>query len=191
VFRGAEIVHRVEPHAKNAVLSDRVRIAWRGASAPGNFSRARMRWDGSAKLSGGAFANAAGYALDTPDEGIVSASGREIVWRSSTGGDWDGIEVDVAAPDDAILSVVTPQVSVAVPISRLRGGPASFADETPLRELELRFLPRDLGPSAWRGEFRDGAARPGWNAYWFRVRQWDGGIAWSSPIFVDLLGGPR
>ncbi|MBL0930582.1 MAG: hypothetical protein IBJ15_10740, partial [Alphaproteobacteria bacterium] len=70
-------------------------------------------------------------------------------------------------------------------------GPAVFADEIPHRELELRFLPKDLGPSSWRGEFRDGAMKPGWNAYWFRVRQWDGGIAWSSPIFVEMTGTPR
>ncbi len=191
IFRGTEIVHHFEPHAKNAELSDRLRIAWRGATAPGNFSRARMNWDGVATLSAGEFADPQGYALDTPDEGIVGVEPRKIAWRSATGGDWDGITVTLAAPGDATLAIDTPQISATVPVARLRQGPAVFADEIPHRELELRFLPKDLGPSSWRGEFRDGAMKPGWNAYWFRVRQWDGGIAWSSPIFVEMTGTPR
>jgi hypothetical protein len=191
IFRGIDIVQRIEPHAKSPARSNRLRIAWRGATAPGNFSRARMNWDGSATLSTGEFANAQAYALDTPDEGIVAAAAHKIVWRSATGGDWDGITADLTAPDDATIAIDTPQISIAVPVSRLRQGPVSFADEVPNREIELRFLPQDPGPASWRGEFRDGAMKPGWNAYWFRVRQWDGGIAWSSPIFVNMTGTTR
>jgi Protein of unknown function (DUF3604) len=187
IFRGTERIHSVEQHASSK-LSDRLRIAWRGASAPGNFMRARMKWDGAASLSAGAFRDAQGYAFDTPDEGIVARETRRIAWRSATGGDWDGIEVCIDAPDDAILAVNTPPLSCAVPLARLRAAPFAIAETRPERELALRFLPEDPGPSSWRGEFRDTAPRPGWNAYWFRVRQWDGSTAWSSPIFVRLPG---
>jgi hypothetical protein len=148
-----------------------------------------MRWDGSATLSGGRFLDAEGYAFDTPDEGILSVAERRIGWRSMTGGDWDGVIARVDARDDATLTVETAQISACVPIGALASGPARFADLRPLRELEIRRLPQLPGPSSWSGTFRDPSGVPGWNAYWFRVRQWNGGFAWSSPIFVHLPGG--
>jgi len=184
IFRGTRIVHRAALQGQSAALSNRVRIAWRGATAPGNFSKARMRWDGSAALSQGRFGLPEPYALDTPDEGIVDAGAQRVAWRSMTGGDWDGIVVPIDAPDDAALSIHTPQISATVPLAKL---PAHFADSTPLRELEIRRLPADLGPANWAGTWRDPAPQPGWNAYWVRVRQWDGAFAWSSPIFVRLV----
>jgi hypothetical protein len=190
VFRGTMPIHSVALRPADAKLSDRVRIAWRGASAPGNFSRARMRWDGTATLSAGRFSDVEGYAFDTPDEGLVSTASDRIEWRSMTGGDWDGVIVRVDAPAAAVLSVHTPQISASVPVGSLAAGPARFADELPLREMEIRRLPVDPGPTDWQGTFRDPAGRPGWNAYWVRVRQWDGAFAWSSPIFVRLPGGP-
>jgi hypothetical protein len=189
IFRGTMPIHAVALRAPDAPLSERVRIAWRGASAPGNFARARMRWDGTATLSSGRFEAVEGYAFDTPDEGLVGVTSDRIEWRSMTGGDWDGFVARVDAPADAILSVHTPQISTSVPVGALAGGPTRLADALPLRELEIRRLPADPGPSAWQGTFRDPAGRPGWNAYWVRVRQWDGAHAWSSPIFVRLPGG--
>ncbi|MBL8698788.1 MAG: DUF3604 domain-containing protein [Alphaproteobacteria bacterium] len=188
IFRGTTVIHSVALRPDDAPLSDRVRIAWRGATAPGNFSRARMRWDGSASLSSGRFDDVAAYAFDTPDEGIVATSERRIEWRSMTGGDWDGVMARIEAPDDAILTVQTPQISATVPVGSLATRPTRIHDDVPRRELEIRRLPRDPGPLAWAGAFRDPQGLPGWNAYWVRVRQWDGALAWSSPIFVRLPG---
>ncbi len=188
VFRGSKSIHSVSLLPANPPLSDRVRIAWRGATAPGNFARARMRWDGSATLSAGSFADPEGYAFDTPDEGLTLIGQRRLEWRSMTGGDWDGIVVRIEAPDDAVLTVQTVQISATLPVGTLAVGSTRLADDVPLRELEIRRLPIDPGPSSWAGQFRDPQGLPGWNAYWVRVRQWDGGYAWSSPIFVRLPG---
>lgn len=188
IFRGTTIVHSPVLRDAAAPLSDRVRIAWRGATAPGNFMKARMLWDGEATLDSGAFLDWDGYAFDTPDEGILRGEARRIGWKSATGGDWDGIVARIDAPAHAILAVATPQISVRVPLAALANGPARFADAKPARELEVRRLPLDPGPSVWSGAWRDPAPVPGWNAYWVRVRQWDGGFAWSSPIFVEMEG---
>jgi len=186
IFRGVTPIFSAALRPSNALLSNRIHIAWRGATAPGNFSRARMRWDGHALLSEGRFLDAQGYAFDTPDEGITAVSDRRIDWRSMTGGDWDGITAIVEAPQDALIEVSTPQISTSVPLVSLIAGPALVRDEVPLRELEVRLLPRDLGPLSWQGTFRDPDGQPGWNAYWVRVRQWDGAYAWSSPTFARL-----
>jgi hypothetical protein len=183
IFRGTQIIHSATLRDEGAEASNRIRISWRGATAPGNFSKARMRWDGSVALSHGRFGAPELYALDTPDEGIVEAGPQRITWRSMTGGDWDGIVVPLEAADDAVLSIRTPQISATVPVAKL---PAHFGDSKPLRELELRRLPAILGASNWAGTWRDPAPQSGWNAYWVRVRQWDGAYAWSSPIFVSM-----
>jgi len=50
----------------------------------------------------------------------------------------------------------------------------------------LRRLPEVMPSMAWRGAFRDEAPQAGSHAYWIRVRQADGALAWSTPIFVTL-----
>ncbi|MBM3627062.1 MAG: hypothetical protein FJX21_04515 [Alphaproteobacteria bacterium] len=186
IFRGTTIVHSVALRAVDAPLSGRVRIAWRGATAPGNFSKSRMRWDGAATLSEGGFHDVEGHAFDTPDEGIVATTPSRIAWRSMTGGDWDGVIARIDAPAHAVLSVETPQISAAVPVGALARGPTRFQDAKPLRELEIQRLPCDPGPPGWQGVFRDPSPPTGWSAYWVRVRQWDGACAWSSPIFAEI-----
>jgi len=185
-FRGSALVHSVPLHGSGAALSDRIRIAWSGATAPGNFSMSRMRWDGHATLSEGRFADVAGHAFDTEDEGIVAVAAGRVEWRSMTGGDWDGFTARVDAPEHAVISVHTPQISASVPVGALAAGPARFADARPKRALELRRLPANPGPEGWRGTWRDPAPSPGWNAYWVRVRQWDGATAWTSPVFAEI-----
>lgn len=185
-FRGSTLLHSAPLRASATPLSDRIRIAWSGATAPGNFSKARMRWDGHATLSEGRFDDVAGHAFDTADEGITAVTGGRIEWRSMTGGDWDGITARIEAPPEALLSVHTPQISASVPVGALDAGSAQFADTKPKRELEIRFLPADLGSTGWRGAWRDPMPLPGWNAYWVRVRQWDGATAWTSPVFVEI-----
>jgi hypothetical protein len=188
IFRGTDVIHAV-PLARQVPLSDRLRIGWRGASAPGNFARARMRWDGFATLSAGRFLDVAGWADDTADEGVTRWNAECVEWRSTTGGDWDGVIVEIDAPDDALLHVHTAQLSMALPLSRLGQGPVTLAETTPHRELDLRRLPIDQGPLDWSGGFTDAAPVAGWNAYWVRIRQADGAFAWSTPVFVELEGG--
>jgi len=183
-FRGAEIIQTHHFFDSCQEKSNRVRIAWKGATRPGNFSKARMVWDGSVHLSNGRFESAQNYAMDTPDEGISVFLDQRIEWKSRTGGDWDGVIVQVNADPDAILTITTPQISASVGWGELSANHLSIKDVDPLRELEVLRLPQQMPSSNGEFEFKDDAYKKGWNAYWIRVRQSDGHMAWSSPIFV-------
>ena len=183
-FRGAEIIQTHHFFDCLQEKSNLVRIAWKGATRPGNFSKARMVWDGSVNLSKGRFESAKNYSMDTPDEGIAVFSDQRIEWKSKTGGDWDGVIVQVNADQDAVLTITTPQISSSVGWGELSVNPLCIKDVDPLRELEVLRLPTQMPSPNGEFEFKDEAYKKGWNAYWIRVRQIDGHMAWSSPIFV-------
>ena len=122
--------------------------------------------------------------MDTPDEGIAVFSDQRIEWKSKTGGDWDGVIVQVNADQDAVLTITTPQISSSVGWGELSVNPLCIKDVDPLRELEVLRLPTQMPSPNGEFEFKDEAYKKGWNAYWIRVRQIDGHMAWSSPIFV-------
>jgi hypothetical protein len=166
--------------------SHRVRVAWRGASAPGNWERARMAWDGELRIEGAQVTAAAPWAFDTPDEGLTHIGADRVAWRSVTAGDWDGVVLTLDRLDQALLTFCTEPLSVQCPLGAL--GPSGWQQEqqTPWRCLEIRRLPAEDPPATFSGVFVDPAPRPGWHAYWVRVRQLDGAYAWSTPIYLEL-----
>jgi hypothetical protein len=187
LFRGCERVAGVDLLAEGG-RSRRVRVAWRGTSAPGNWQRARMDWNGGLRIEGATIAAVDGWAFDTPDEGVVHHDASSVRWTSITAGDWDGVVVTLdAVTPSAELSFVTAPMSVRCRLASLGHGVRAFAAHHPERTVELRQLPDRMPPSTFSGRLADPDPRPGAHAYWVRVRQADGACAWSSPIFADCL----
>lgn len=168
--------------------SDRVRIAWSGLAAPGNFGRARMVWDGGLVVEEGRILEAKGWAFDTPEEGIVAQSAEAIAWRSVTAGDWDGVELRLEETPRTVLRVTTGPLSCRLPLAGLGEAPRVVVAEAPMRRLELRRLPAVAQPLGWAGTLTDPDPTPGERVYWLKVRQSDGEQAWSSPVWVRLEG---
>lgn len=169
--------------------SDRLRVAWWGLSAPGDFARARMVWDGGLEIEDGRILDARGWAFDSPEEGIVAQGPTGIAWRSLTAGDWDGVILRLEEGPRATLVVHTGPLACRLPLAGLGGTPRVVTAEDPPRRLELRRLPLRPPPPSWSGSFRDEGVGPGTHAYWLRVVQADGERAWSSPIRVTVLPG--
>ena len=55
------------------------------------------------------------------------------------------------------------------------------------RRIRIRRLPEKIGRMEVEFKFIDTGFEPGVNAYWTRVVQSDGEMAWSSPIYVNRL----
>lgn len=172
--------------AQSHGLSNRVRVAWCGASGQGNFRVARMHWDGLLRVRGARILGAEPWAFDTPDEGLRQVDEQQVSWRSITGGDWDGLVLELDRPEEAELTFVTDPMTLQVRLADLSGTPQLFEASAPMRRLELRRLPQQMPSLDWSGSFDDPDPLPGAHAYWVRVRQADGAFAWSSPIFVTL-----
>lgn len=165
--------------------SRRLRVAWRGASSPGNWQRARMQWNGGLRVEGNAILRVEGYAFDTPDEGLLHHDRHGVRWRSLTAGDWDGVVLDLEG-DEGELVFATDQISARIPLREIGSAGRSIELTGPDRCVELRWLPQSLPSLGARFDFADAAAPIGTHAYWVRVRQLDGGYAWSSPVFVTI-----
>jgi hypothetical protein len=184
-FRDDNCIARADPMASGE-RSRFVRVAWSGASAPGNWQRARMDWNGSLRIEGTTIVAAQPWAFDTPDEGLRTVASNHVAWRSITAGDWDGVVLELADPSRAVLSFATAPMTLRASLRDLAHEPVRFAADAPSRVVELRRLPEAMPAPGWRGSFIAPTDAEGVHAYWIRVRQADGAFAWSSPVFAAL-----
>ncbi|MEO6407939.1 MAG: DUF3604 domain-containing protein [Burkholderiaceae bacterium] len=188
-FRDAHCIASVDPMSEATALSNAIRVGWCGASAPGNWQRARMRWDGALRVHGARIVAAQPWAFDTPDEGLCEIGTQQVTWRSITAGDWDGLILELDDPTKAELTFVSEPMTLQVRLGDIASTPRVFEADSPMRRVELRRLPQQMPAMGWRGCFKDPAPPVGSHAYWIRVRQSDGALAWSTPIFVTLAAG--
>lgn len=188
-FRGITRLERVDHMSHSGKLSNWIRVGWSGASAPGNWQRARMQWDGELQVTGARIVAAEPWAFDTPDEGIQAVTSDRVRWRSITAGDWDGCLLEIDDPASATLLFMSQPMTVQTKLDAVGPAPLVFKAERPERKLELRRLPVTMPALGWHGTFEDASPIVGTHAYWVRVRQADGAYAWSTPIFVTLEPG--
>jgi len=185
-FRGTQCLRSVDCFAEAGAISNRVRVAWRGSSAPGNWQRARMSWDGELRIEGARIVGVEGFAFDTPDEGIRDHDQGRVRWSSVTAGDWDGVLLEIDRPEAAELWFATGPLTLRTRVSRLGMRGRRFDAPNPERSVELKRLPERMPSCSFSGEFADPSPLAGEHAYWIRVRQSDGAYAWSSPIFATI-----
>ena len=183
-FRGVERLDGVDLFARADTLSNRLRVAWRGASAQGNWQRARMAWDGELRVAGARIVDVSGWGFDTPDEGIIDHDATHVRWRSVTAGDWDGVVVALDDPDAAELTFASAPMNVRFGLRDVPRDGRVFEAAGPERTLEVRRLPANPPSWSFDGAFSDPVPVAGDHAYWVRVRQADGATAWSTPIFM-------
>jgi hypothetical protein len=135
------------------------------------------------KVSGGRIRGARGYRFDYPTEGILDWDGNRVTWQSRTAGDEDGVILDIEGLDGATLSFDTGPARFSVALRQVTGEDWVYAAGGLDRRVVLRRVAghylRDLG-FTWA----DPQVPSGTSAYWVRLLQEDGAVAWSSPIFV-------
>ncbi|MBI3973161.1 MAG: DUF3604 domain-containing protein [Chloroflexi bacterium] len=162
----------------------RLRIGWTGSRI-----RARHRltcWDGVLTVGSGRFARVEGWGFDHPENGVTETGEQRVRWRSETAGDWDGIVVELDAPDNAALRFATSPVTFAFTPRDVAGRPLEV-DAGGVGQLVR--VERDPGPDQPRSvsfTFRDEQPPAGRHPYFVRVTQQDGNIGWSSPVYVTV-----
>jgi len=186
IFRGCEPIFAAPIAALDGAPSSRLRLSWCGASAPGNWSRARMRWEGRIEVAGGRLLSACDWGADTPAEGITAFTAAALTFRSITAGNWNGVEMELEERPETVIGFTNGDLMVEFPLRQLARAPCQRQWDEPRRLVRLERLPRLPAALGWAGSFIDAAAPPGDHAYWVRVRQDDGGCAWSSPIYLRV-----
>ena len=158
------------------------KIEWSGASVR---SRPKIvNWNGGLKVENGSIKDYTEFAFDYHNHGIEKVSDRELKWTSTTGGDPDGVLLNLEYDADTEIT--------------FESGPATFN----FRPYDINYEPKVINageftekvkistiketlPDTLEFSYTDENAVKGLNAYWVRVVQTDG-MAWSSPIYINF-----
>ena len=186
LFRGLERISILSPYSAGSFEgSRRYRVAWAGSRVRGRDRT--TAWDGRLELSAGRILDAAPFAFDNPELGIVERRPTSVSWRSTTSGDDDGLDLTLEATPDAELRLRTEVIDVDIPIAPLVDG-TTFTQ--PAGGIDLRVYARRLPARDLTAELRVGHSddRPplGVQPYWLRATQEDGAQAWTSPVYLDV-----
>jgi hypothetical protein len=203
VFRGLQKVYTHPPPTASAPPSRRIKITWGGASRRSSY--AGVQWEGVLRVAQGHLTALEWMPLDRGDEGFHDVTMAGFRWHTYTCGDEDGASFDVDR-EDAEIQVTctsTPLASAQVGTGRRMCAPTQMdrvgfrvhvrelgvtSTVIPVGPVERRIRVRRLAAGSGRREaeftFVDTGFAAGVNAYWVRVVQSDGEMAWSSPIYV-------
>ncbi|MFB6201349.1 MAG: DUF3604 domain-containing protein [Halorhabdus sp.] len=164
--------------------TDRVELRWRGAR-----SKARdklLDWSGGAALDGTRLIACEEFGFDHPEDGVVRRRPDAVFWDAGTTGNHQGVRLRVDPADVGTLRVGTAPASATVPLADLAPGDQRRIDAEGVDAgLMVARVGAATDPDA-TVRFRDPDPPSGTHAYWVRVRQADGEMAWSSPVFATV-----
>jgi hypothetical protein len=179
-FRGQEHVWEFPSVTERSASV--VRVSWRGAETK---ERHRVAcWDGVVEVVEGTIESVEGYAFDSPLEGVQASSSHRVEWHSVTGGDVDGVLLDLEGADPTIV-FTTERASFRVALSEIRGGPRVCPVGGLDLEVVFEMAPLGAGGTDVSATWTESDPADQRTSYWIRVLQEDGGKAWSSPIWID------
>jgi len=179
VFDGAEIIESIDLTDGDDLLE----FTWTGAR--GNNRHKVLQAPGSISLSKGEIHSASEFGFDHPDQGIIRQTPNAVEWESTISGNHLGVKVDLDAPEDAELSFTLPFLEEDFEISELSEEQVIEVEEY----LDTSLTVRPTGEAVEKDielEFDLDDQDAGEHAYYVRVTQEDGGMAWSSPIYATV-----
>lgn len=161
-----------------------IRVQWSGVRIRSR--NKRTNWNGALSVSSGRIDEFLPFAFDRQDEGVQRVSDSRLAIRSTTAGDVDGVFVRVSDGGACLVfesAVIRREVAVRdvthTPIVCDAGG---INQQLVFVRSEPHGRPTD---ATFR--FFDADAAIGPRAYWVKVLQTDGHMAWSSPIYFEPL----
>jgi hypothetical protein len=183
VKRGTETIHR-QPFAKAGEGEKTlIKVEWSGARVRSRPKR--VDWQGGLHIDKGRIIYFQEFAFDDKRQGVKRITNQRLSWTSTTGGDPDGVIMELDAPEGAVISFHTGPASFEFKPSEIGYEPmvveaGGVNQRVKVSAIKAGELPKDL-----EFEFVDEEPKSGVNAYWIRVVQSDGVMAWSSPVYLE------
>jgi len=183
IKRGVDTIYR-HPFAKPRGDGERlIKVEWSGVRVK---SRSKtVDWAGGLYLDKGRIVSYSEFAFDHPRQGVKRVSNQRLEWSSTTGGDPDGVILKLDAPNDAEVIFYSKPMTFAFKLNDITYEPmvveaGGVNQRVKVSEISGGELPRSLDFS-----YVDERPKHGVNPYWVRAVQSDGGMAWSSPVYVN------
>jgi len=183
VKRGVETIYR-HPFAEPKGAGDRlIKVEWSGVRVRSRPKR--VDWEGGLYLDKGRIASYSEFAFDYPQQGVRQVTNQRLEWRSTTGGDPDGVILKLDAPEDAEVTFHSKPVSFTFKLGDITYEPlvidaGGVNQRVKVSAISGRELPKKLEFS-----YIDKDPKRGVNPYWVRLVQSNGTMAWSSPVYFE------
>lgn len=186
LIRGLECIARVQaPEFGKIPESNLLRIMWGGSRIRGRGRR--VNWDGILSVKGNRILEARPVSFDSPADGIEQLDDHRISIRSKTTGDKDGVELVLENPSNTgELQFDSKVVDQKVELSDLLPDGAYFELGGIDISLAIHRYPNAMGSYQLNLEHQIDQHPDKKTAYYVKVTQSDGHMAWSSPIFVEV-----
>lgn len=181
IFDGTRKIHTEFINNRKRIIN-KIRITWTGAC-----SRDRNRytlWDGGLTLSSGKILSVDALNMASDREKIVRQTDQEILWKSMTVGNTEGIVFYIDAPDDARISFKTSSTSFDFILKDIYEKDLHIDAGEVGQAVDITTLHYEGVNSSADFEFEDKNFFSGEHAYYVKVIQENFHKAWSSPIFV-------
>jgi len=159
-----------------------IKIQWSGVRVRSRGKK--TNWDGSLSIKNGSIKDLKQFAFNQPDEGASILSNQEIMWKSNTSGDIDGIEVELEYNENTQLVFNTQPVSFTISMEQLKQGRV-IKEGGGINLMVEVFFAREEISNGVNISFEDKDILKGSNPYWIKVTQKDGHMAWSSPMYIN------
>ena len=189
IYRGNDLIYQKYYYTTPAPSRFKtIKILWSGVRNNGRSKQAP--WHGSVFLEKGKIKSAETVAFDVFQQGITYRANQVVSWNSATSGDYDGIILSVDAPEDAVLRFVSRQISLDIPLSGIEVKSKIYPAGGVNLKVEVSLLGEKL-PGAGGVNNRiaetyvDADYKNGFGAYWVKVVQENGQMAFSSPVFIN------
>jgi hypothetical protein len=175
-------IHR-HPFAEPADESEKLfKVEWSGARVR---SRPKVvTWNGGLIVKDGSIADYREFAFDYSYQGVEKVSDQELRWTSSTGGDPDGVLLKLEYDEDTEVTFETEPVTFTFRPAEI-GYEPKVVEAGGLNQRVKVSTVKEETSDTLEFSFKDQNAAKGLNAYWVRIVQANGAMAWSSPIFID------
>ena len=166
----------------DAELGRRIRVIWEGSEYRG---RGRQTvWDGKASLSGNSFERVQAINFWNLDKQLEQRGAGELAWQALTTGGFGGFDAWLADPQAGTLSIDTALVKTRIDIRDIGRDDLVFEAGGIQRRIRVFRLP-DQNTHRKASLTRRIALREiGDNALYVGLRQEDGPLVWSSPIYI-------
>lgn len=170
----------------------RIKIIWGGVRVRTRSKSAN--WNGMLTVQNGRIIEVREIAFDRVDQGIKQKTDKFVEWTSTTSGDFDGIEVEIESGEGGSIGFYSPQLKFRQDIGKISNRPIIYDAGGENLKVEVvsgsrKFtgIPEIINSCKRSLKFHDLEVKRGGNAYWVKIIQEDGNMAWSSPIFLEKI----
>ncbi len=187
LYRGREVIAVSRPETFNAMTpqnTNRIRVTWRGARMRGRGRR--VDWSGTLRTDGVKIENASTYCFDSAADGIAVKGDSEIIIRSQTTGDTDGIDLLLDQASQGVLTFASAVGECEVSLRELTTEPGGVTFDFGGLDMKVVIERYPSEPSQMSVDLTHDIVPSGTTPqpYFVKAIQTNGQMAWSSPIYA-------